>query len=245
MYGKLIAVLSMVLLTGCAATAVGPADPVGEKWDFDLDGERYADPMTGLGRSLMLFNFGGRQLSRQGGPLDPDVQALLYEGINLPAQEVHAIVKGMLQEALWARGARVKGTSAGPEGARSTPQTGSLGAHLQQPRLEVPALHALGNATDSELTTTWQPVQGKRVGLWIWARRNEAEARHIVRIVPSLRLPARTTNFSIATEVRERPDERWPWRSGDPALGQESLDELRSALLLRIAQRSKSMTRRR
>jgi hypothetical protein len=77
-----------------------------------------------------------------------------------------------------------------------------------------------------QIITDWKPTPGKEKGLFWWKKTYQAEVRHIISIKRSYRSPHHS-NFSIFTEVRERPNSNYKWVQGDPELGRASFEDIK------------------
>ena len=84
--------------------------------------------------------------------------------------------------------------------------------------------------------TDWKRIPGKKAGLGYWHKEYEAEVQHIITVQPSVRSEP-STSFVLQTQVRERPNEQYPWAPGDPELGRASFEEIKALLLERIRTR--------
>ena len=88
----------------------------------------------------------------------------------------------------------------------------------------------VAESNEGQISTDWEAIPGRMAGLLWWKKEYQTEARHIITINRSYRF-SDLTNYSIATEVRERPNSNYQWAPGDPELGRESFSELKLVLL--------------
>ena len=84
-----------------------------------------------------------------------------------------------------------------------------------------------------KLVTSWQSIPGREAGLLWWKTLYLTEVRHTVTIKPSIDNLS-LSNFVIATEVRERPNEHYPWEAGNAEAGRASQNKFKHVVLLAI-----------
>ena len=84
-----------------------------------------------------------------------------------------------------------------------------------------------------KLVTSWQSIPGREAGLLWWKTLYLTEVRHTVTIKPSIDNLS-LSNFVIATEVRERPNENYPWEAGNAEAGRASQNKFKHVVLLAI-----------
>ena len=84
-----------------------------------------------------------------------------------------------------------------------------------------------------KLVTGWQSIPGREAGLLWWKTLYLTEVRHTVTIKPSIDNLS-LSNFVIATEVRERPNENYPWKAGNAEAGRASQNKFKHVVLLAI-----------
>ena len=84
-----------------------------------------------------------------------------------------------------------------------------------------------------KLVTSWQSIPGREAGLLWWKTLYLTEVRHTVTIKPSIDNLS-LSNFVIATEVRERPNENYPWEAGNAEAGRTSQNTFKHVVLLAI-----------
>ena len=84
-----------------------------------------------------------------------------------------------------------------------------------------------------KLVTGWQSIPGREAGLLWWKTLYLTEVRHTVTIKPSIDNLS-LSNFVIATEVRERPNEHYPWEAGNAEAGRASQNKFKHVVLLAI-----------
>jgi hypothetical protein len=115
--------------------------------------------------------------------------------------------------------------SALSEGSLTDEQTSTLKADsIATPRWEI------SESNEGQITTDWKPTKGKTVGLFRWKKEYQTEVRHIITIKRSYKSQD-YSNFSIETEVRERPNANYKWAKGNPELGRSSFKEIKKILL--------------
>ena len=84
-----------------------------------------------------------------------------------------------------------------------------------------------------KLVTSWQSIPGREAGLLWWKTLYLTEVRHTITIKPSIDNLS-LSNFIIATEVRERPNENYPWEAGNAEAGRASQNKFKHVVLLAI-----------
>ena len=84
-----------------------------------------------------------------------------------------------------------------------------------------------------KLVTSWQSIPGREAGLLWWKTLYLTEVRHTVTIKPSIDNLS-LSNFVIATEVRERPNENYSWEAGNAEAGRASQNKFKHVVLLAI-----------
>lgn len=116
----------------------------------------------------------------------------------------------------------------------SLPRTAQEAHSLSQTTREAPKnIWTIADSNEGQLTTDWRSIPGRKSGVLWWERTYETEVRHVITIRRSYRSPD-LTNFSIATEVRERPNSNYPWVETNSELGRASFEQLKNMLLLTI-----------
>jgi hypothetical protein len=91
------------------------------------------------------------------------------------------------------------------------------------------------SSRDGEISTDWLPVPGKTTGVLLWKREWQAQAKHTITVRPSFGDPTNRSEVSVATEVRERPNNNYPWEPADDSwLGEVSLKTLESLIFMSV-----------
>ncbi len=88
----------------------------------------------------------------------------------------------------------------------------------------------ISESNEGQITTDWKATSGRTVGLFWWKKEYQTEVRHIITIKRSYK-SQNHSNFSIDTEVRERPNSNYIWAKGNPEFGRSSFNEIKKALL--------------
>jgi hypothetical protein len=94
---------------------------------------------------------------------------------------------------------------------------------------------ALDISAPGELWTTWLSVPGKKTGLLWWRKQWEARARCSVLIRPTFSDPLKMSEFTVAAQAEERPNDRYPWSPAGDAVADQAAFLLR-AVLIRVAE---------
>lgn len=102
-----------------------------------------------------------------------------------------------------------------------------------QPLLLTPVLSNDAGSSYT-VTTGWVPIAGRTTGILWWSRRWPAEVKHTVLVTPSVSHPNTHSTFAMISQVRERPNEHYPWSTGDATLADASFTSLRSILILEL-----------
>lgn len=135
----------------------------------------------------------------------------LQEGIELTPPELSAVIFGALTPR----------TSEMPQGAIPIAANSPNGAKNSW---------TVSDSNEGQITTDWKQIPGRKAGILWWQQEYESQVRHTITIKQSFRSP-RQTNYSIFTEVRERPNENYDWVSGNPELGRQSFEDIKGVLL--------------
>lgn len=88
----------------------------------------------------------------------------------------------------------------------------------------------ISESNEGQITTDWKAIKGRTVGLFWWKKEYQTEVRHIITITRSYK-SQNYSNFSIETEVRERPNSNYKWAKANPELGRSSFKEIKNVLL--------------
>ena len=91
----------------------------------------------------------------------------------------------------------------------------------------------VSESSEGQIITDWKPIPGRKAGLGWWEKEYQTEVRHIITVKRSYR-SSKNSNFSILTEVRERPNSNYKWDKADPELGRTSFEEIKSILLASV-----------
>lgn len=121
--------------------------------------------------------------------------------------------------------------------AASSPQVlGSLSASAEPPQKvasKPTSEWTIADSNGGQITTDWRLIPGKQAGLLWWKKTYQTEVRHVITIKSSS-LGEDAAKFTITTEVRERPNDNYPWKDGDAELGRASFERIRDFLLFAI-----------
>lgn len=91
----------------------------------------------------------------------------------------------------------------------------------------------ISESNNDKITTDWVKIKGKESGVLWWKKEFDTEVRHVITITKSDKFPV-CTNFSISTQVRERPNANYAWTEANVELGYSSFKELKNSCLLAI-----------
>lgn len=91
----------------------------------------------------------------------------------------------------------------------------------------------IADVNQGVIITDWKPIEGREAGLLWWKKKYEAQVRHTITIKRSYE-SSEYTNFSIHTEVRERPNNNYDWSTGDAELGRAEFKKIRNVLLAMV-----------
>src|SRR5262245_7827559 len=141
-------------------------------------------------------------------------------GIELTPSELNALIVRILSSPPAA--ARQAPAGAATFGPSSSP-VASRSSQLDSP-------WTILESNEGQIITDWRRTPGRKAGVGWWEREYDAEVRHIITIRQSFSAP-RLASFSIETEVRERPNDRYPWASANVELGRRSFEELKNTLV--------------
>lgn len=88
----------------------------------------------------------------------------------------------------------------------------------------------ISESHEGKIITDWKPITGRKAGVFWWEKTYDCEVHHVIMINQS-HISHGLTNFTIVTEIRERPNKNYPWVSGDPELGRASFENIKNILL--------------
>ena len=88
----------------------------------------------------------------------------------------------------------------------------------------------ISESNEGQIITDWKAINGRTVGLLWWKKEYQTEVRHIITITRSYK-SKNYSNFSIETEVRERPNSNYKWAKANPEIGRSSFKEIKNVLL--------------
>jgi hypothetical protein len=230
-------IVSICLTSLCAYSTATPAKPDTSEnppgaliWDFEKKMKRPKEssgsrlnqlksfkkiiPRDDTGLITNIFN--------QGIPLKPrELSKVIYRGIS--PQESHS---SKLRTA--------KNRSLRPStkaSAFALESTAPTSTHATQKPTSI--TWTLAEYHPDKLVTSWQSIPGREAGLLWWKTLYLTEVRHTVTIKPSIDNLS-LSNFVIATEVRERPNENYPWEAGNAEAGRASQNTFKHVVLLAI-----------
>jgi len=162
----------------------------------------------------------------QGIPLKTrELSKVIYRGIS--PQESHSSKLRIAQT----RNLRPPTTASGFALESTTPA--STNATIDVTKKPTSITWTLAEYHPDKLVTSWQSIPGREAGLLWWKTLYLTEVRHIVTIRPSIDNLS-LSNFVIATEVRERPNDKNPWEAGNAEAGRASQNEFKHVVLLAI-----------
>lgn len=98
------------------------------------------------------------------------------------------------------------------------------------PRSAASMRWAIADANEGQITTDWRPVTGRTAGVAWWKKDYQARVRHIITVKHSFRSPA-SSNYTIETQVEERPNDAYDWEPANVEYGRESFEEIKEFLL--------------
>lgn len=89
---------------------------------------------------------------------------------------------------------------------------------------------AIADANEGQLITDWRLVKGRTAGVGWWKKDYQARVRHIITVKHSFR-SSNLSNYTIETQVEERPNEAYDWEPANFEYGRESFEEIKEFLL--------------
>jgi hypothetical protein len=191
-------------LAGCATPQPQPGLP---SWDYERDELKIQNQATVIGGGFGVLGgiFGGVAGAVVGG---------LQEGIELTPPELSSVILRTLTPR----------TNETPQGAISLASNSPDDAKNSW---------TVSDSNEGQITTDWKRIPGRKAGILWWQKEYESQVRHTITIKQSFRTP-RQTNYSILTEVRERPNENYDWVNADPELGRQSFEDIKGVLLTSV-----------
>jgi len=235
-FRMIIASISLIGL--CAYSTATPAksdtseNPSGALiWDFE---KKMKQPKGSRGTRLNKFNSLAKKIKprddtalitnifNQGIPLKTrELSKVIYHGIS--PQEPHSSKLRIAQT----RSLRPSTKASAFALESTTPASKDI---AQKP---TSITWTLAEYHPDKLVTGWQSIPGREAGLLWWKTLYLTEVRHTVTIKPSIDNLS-LSNFVIATEVRERPNENYPWKAGNAEAGRASQNTFKHVVLLAI-----------
>jgi len=228
--------VALPLTLGACATADGPADattdattdaaakPAHLRWDYERDGLGIRDNDR---KASMLSEFArGRLLSRlEGSPT--------LDNIELSPSELHAAIVSALAPPRHFLSVGPKSstarTSLAPEGTSAAPADRTADGDERG--------WGIASSNEGQITTDWQRIPGREAGVLWWKKRYDTEVRHVITVKQAFRSSS-LSNYSIETEVRERPNANYDWAPGNPELGRASFERIKGQLWVSIQMQS-------
>lgn len=78
----------------------------------------------------------------------------------------------------------------------------------------------IAESNEGVITTEWRPIIGRTAGMLWWEKTYLSEVRHIITVTRSYKSPD-LSNLKVDSEVRERPNEKYPWTNADKKITDE------------------------
>lgn len=202
----------LVLLAGCSS--VEPKRSGLPIWDFEHDEVQDLTLGAAIG-ALLGGGIGGIAGAVSCCTLGAfQVGGVIQDGIKLTPPELNHIIS----------------TALAPTAVSSAPMALSLNP---TPATQNVSPWTISESNEGQIITDWKAIQGKKAGVLWWEKTFECETRHLITIKRSYQ-SSQLTNFTIVTEVRERPNVNYPWTSADPELGRASFENLKNILLIAV-----------
>lgn len=214
-------------LGGCATaddTANAMAKPDNLHWDYERDGLGVSE--IGPKGRMLHFEVLGRMLGVvQGRPT--------LDNIALSPEELHAaIVSALAPPRHFLSAAPRSGTSRtslAPEGTAAAPADRTADGDERG--------WGIASSNEGQITTDWQRIPGREAGVLWWKKRYDTEVRHVITVKQAFRSSS-LSNYSIETEVRERPNASYDWAPANPELGRASFERIKGQLWASIQTQS-------
>ena len=204
-------------------------------WDFE---KKMKKPKGSRGTRLNKFNSLAKKLK----PRDDTalITNIFNQGIPLKTRELSKVIShGISPQESHSSTLRIAQTrSLKPPTTASafalestTPASNNASTHATKKPTSI--TWTLAEYHPDKLVTSWQSIPGREAGLLWWKTLYLTEVRHTVTIRPSIDNLS-LSNFVIATEVRERPNENYPWEAGNVEAGRASQNKFKHVVLLAI-----------
>jgi len=236
-------IIASICLTGlCAYSTATPAKPDTSEnpsgaliWDFE---KKMKQPKGSRGTRLNKFN----SLAKKRKPRDDTglIKNIFNQGIPLKTRELSKVIShGISPQESHSSTLRIAQTrSLRPSTTSSAfalESTTPASTHATKDATKKPTsiTWTLAEYHPDKLVTSWQSIPGREAGLLWWKTLYLTEVRHTITIKPSIDNLS-LSNFIIATEVRERPNENYPWEAGNAEAGRASQNKFKHVVLLAI-----------
>ena len=236
-------IIASICLTGlCAYSTATPAKPDTSEnpsgaliWDFE---KKMKQPKGSRGTRLNKFNSLAKKLK----PRDDTglIKNIFNQGIPLKTRELSKVIShGISPQESHSSTLRIAQTrSLRPSTTSSAfalESTNPTPTHATKDATKKPTsiTWTLAEYHPDKLVTSWQSIPGREAGLLWWKTLYLTEVRHTITIKPSIDNLS-LSNFIIATEVRERPNENYPWEAGNAEAGRASQNKFKHVVLLAI-----------
>ncbi len=231
-------IVSICLSVLCAYSTATPAKPDTSKnpsgaliWDFE---KKMKQAKGSRGTRLNKFN----SLAKKIKPRDDTalITNIFNQGIPLKTRELSKVIyRGISpQESHSSKLRTAKNRSLRPSTKASAFALESTAPTSTQATQKPTSITwTLAEYHPDKLVTSWQSIPGREAGLLWWKTLYLTEVRHTVTIKPSIDNLS-LSNFIIATEVRERPNENYPWKAGNAEAGRASQNTFKHVVLLAI-----------
>lgn len=209
----LFVILVAINIIGCASEPPRPGIPL---WDYAREGNAalWIEGVVGkINGEVGNDNQELKKVWNFGGLLGKASGRMIQDQIQLAPTELNAVITKALTE-------------------NTIPTITSVKTNNEKARLLSSSRQEWGisESHEGQITTDWMPIPGRIAGLLWWKKEYQTEVRHVITIKRSY-LTAQFANFTILTEVRERPNSNYDWEEGDPELGRESFKMIKSMLL--------------
>ncbi|EHR70768.1 hypothetical protein BurJ1DRAFT_1917 [Burkholderiales bacterium JOSHI_001] len=216
--------IALIAIVAACATATPPTQGV-PAWDFERDELKIINQELVIGALIGGIIGGNREHAAaeavlgRGATRGSSIESIAQDRIELSPQELSTILFSTLNrgQSIRSRGAVIS----------LAPQSTTDGADARSPNNTT---WSISESNEGQLSTDWKRITGRRSGVLWWEKQYQTEVHHIISIKRAFQ-NSRFTNFSIQTEVRERPNESYPWSAGDPELGRESFESIKRLLV--------------
>ena len=231
-------IVSICLTVLCAYSTATPAKPDTSKnpsgaliWDFEKKMKR---PKQSSGSRLnQLKSFANEIKSKNDTGL---IKNIFNQGIPLKTRELSKVIShGISPQESHSSTLRIAQTRSlkPPTTASAFGLESTTPASTHATKEPTSTTWTLAEYHPDKLVTGWQSIPGREAGLLWWKTLYLTEVRHTVTIKPSIDNLS-LSNFVIATEVRERPNENYPWEVGNAEAGRASQNKFKHVVLLAI-----------